>query len=85
MKSKNCGYEYKHLTGVFYANSLVRRKHIFEVPMRYCMTQERNAQSVAACPLSCEGEPVEKVCGSDGNIYDSECEMKSLTCGYGLV
>ncbi|XP_065352950.1 serine protease inhibitor dipetalogastin-like [Cloeon dipterum] len=65
MKSKNCG------------------KHVFEIPMKYCksLTQERNALPTIDCPTTCDDEPVEKICGSDGNVYDNECDMKSNTCG----
>ncbi|KAF4521567.1 hypothetical protein B566_EDAN001287 [Ephemera danica] len=72
--------------GVIYSN-ICRMKskncgrHVFEVPMRYCLSQERNAASVASCPLSCDGEKKELVCGSDNNVYGSECEMRMLTCG----
>ncbi|XP_034256084.1 agrin [Thrips palmi] len=73
MKSKNCG------------------KHVFEVPMSFCMTQERTSggsgaggaasAASAACPTSCEGEKERLTCGSDANVYRSECELKMLNCG----
>lgn len=58
------------------------RKHVFEVPMAFCMSQERNPGAAAACPTSCTGDRERLVCGSDGNIYRSECEMKMLNCGW---
>lgn len=61
-------------------------KHVFEVPISFCMTQERNAGSnnqIEDCPTECEknNSPSQYVCGSDGNIYSSTCELKMLNCG----
>ncbi|KAG8037555.1 hypothetical protein G9C98_005765, partial [Cotesia typhae] len=57
-------------------------KHVFEVPMSFCVSRERNSGSVGnACPLDCKDEPEVQVCGSDGNIYRNECELKMLNCG----
>lgn len=69
------------------------RKHVFEVPMSFCMTQERTSggsgaggagasSAAAACPTTCEGEKERLTCGSDANVYRSECELKMLNCGY---
>lgn len=69
MKTTNCG------------------KHVFEVPLSYCMTQERNGNKnnyIDDCPTDCSGEQRETICGSDGNIYNSLCEMKMLNCGYAI-
>lgn len=68
MRSANCG------------------KHIFEVPMSYCMSQEQRTANVAGnpvldCPTDCAKVPQQLVCGSDGNIYSSMCELKMLNCG----
>lgn len=69
MRSTNCG------------------KHIFEVPMSYCMMQEQRTANIAGnpaldCPTDCARVPQQLVCGSDGNIYSSTCELKMLNCGY---
>lgn len=56
---------------------------MFEVPMAYCMTQERNPTGALGgiCPTSCENEKERLTCGSDSNIYRNECELKMLNCG----
>lgn len=57
-------------------------KHVFEVPMAFCLSQERNRiGSSNACPVNCDKEKERLTCGSDGNVYRSECEMKMLNCG----
>lgn len=68
MRSTNCG------------------KHIFEVPMSYCMMQEQrtaniNGNQALDCPSDCAKVPQQLVCGNDGNIYSSMCELKLLNCG----
>lgn len=59
---------------------LIFSKHVFEVPMSFCVSRERTSGS-NACPLDCKNEPEVSVCGSDGNIYRNECEMQMLNCG----
>lgn len=61
-------------------------KHVFEVPMSYCMAQERTGTAsgnfiVEDCPTDCTTAPQQLVCGSDNNIYSSLCELKMLNCG----
>ncbi|XP_030372681.1 agrin [Scaptodrosophila lebanonensis] len=68
MRSSNCG------------------KHVFEVPLSFCMPQERHGSSQSeTCPTECpkseSDSPSQYVCGSDGNIYSSLCELKMLNCG----
>nr|BAM19105.1 follistatin [Papilio polytes] len=62
MKATNCG------------------KHVFEVPMAFCVSQERTSGG-ESCPTDCSGQKEKLVCGSDENIYRNECEMKMLNCG----
>jgi hypothetical protein len=57
---------------------------VFEVPMSFCVSHERNANG-NGCPLNCEGEDESLTCGSDGNVYRNECELKMLNCGYVIV
>ena len=57
-------------------------KHVFEVPMSYCVSLERTSGGQTnACPLDCKNEPEMPTCGSDGSIYRNECEMQMLNCG----
>lgn len=54
--------------------------------MSFCVTQERTrGGSMAPCPTQCPKaqQDLSKpfVCGSDGHLYNSECEMRMLNCG----
>lgn len=82
MSKPTCGSD-----GNIYSNACRMKskncgKHVFEVPMAFCLSQERNrVGSANACPVSCEKEKDRMTCGSDGNVYRNECEMKMLNCG----
>ena len=61
------------------------RKHVFEVPLAYCMSQERTSGSVQnECPTNCTKSD-QQICGSDSNVYSSECEMDLMNCGLVII
>lgn len=84
MKVKNCGYltlyhrysRGRHLNGTVCL--FFRSRHVFEVPINNCIPQER---AIANCPTNCSQAEPQQVCGSDGNIYSSLCELRMLNCG----
>ncbi|CAG0913064.1 unnamed protein product [Notodromas monacha] len=66
-------------------------RHVYEVPMALCINNdaqneasEPNLSSKAkytSCPANCSTVPVSPVCGSDGRLYNSLCELRMLNCG----
>ncbi|PSN57361.1 hypothetical protein C0J52_02897 [Blattella germanica] len=75
-----CGSDGKIYSNACRMKSKNCGKHVFEVPMSFCVSHERNAHG-NGCPLNCEGEDENLTCGSDGNVYRNECELKMLNCG----
>ncbi|GAB6022272.1 hypothetical protein CHUAL_014184 [Chamberlinius hualienensis] len=53
-------------------------KHVYEIPMVYCIMSREEYKD---CPKDCQGLNQTKLCGSDGNVYNNECELRMLTCG----
>lgn len=47
--------------------------------MAFCVSQERTRDG-NGCPSNCPDQD-KPVCGSDGMVYKSECELKLLNCG----
>lgn len=81
-----CSYNKSKFINViwcYYNNTLLIfncSKHVFEVPMAFCMSQERTSGG-EACPNDCSGFKEKLVCGSDESLYRNDCEMKMLNCG----
>ena len=62
----------------FYIIQLNGRRHVFEIPITNCIPQER---ATSKCPSDCKDVQSDPVCGSDGNIYHSLCELQLFNCG----
>jgi len=58
-------------------------KHVYEVPAPFCLNKLYRTK----CPTSCDKENTNKkpVCGSDGQLYASKCELEKMTCGFPLT
>ncbi|XP_017779297.1 PREDICTED: serine protease inhibitor dipetalogastin [Nicrophorus vespilloides] len=76
-----CGSDGKIYSNVCRMKSKNCGKHVFEVPMAYCQEGQERTRSSLVCPSECPNEPERPTCGSDGQIYKSECELKLLNCG----
>lgn len=74
-------YRHRVLQAVSDQYFCVHRKHVFEVPMAFCVSQERTSGG-EPCPTDCQGQKEKLICGSDENIYRNECEMRMLNCGW---
>ena len=57
-------------------------RHVYEVPAPFCLNKLYRTK----CPMDCSQETKTKpVCGSDGQLYASKCEMEKMTCGFPLT
>ncbi|XP_069039939.1 agrin isoform X5 [Lepisosteus oculatus] len=45
-----------------------------------CVQSSDGQSAKCMCPLSCEQEPLRRVCGSDGQDYPSECQLNQHAC-----
>ncbi|KPP76782.1 hypothetical protein Z043_103845 [Scleropages formosus] len=45
-----------------------------------CVQSSDGQSAKCMCPLSCEGQREQVVCGSDGKDYPSECELNKQAC-----
>ena len=54
-----------------------------QVPAPFCLNKLYRTR----CPTDCEKEnrASKPVCGSDGQLYASKCELMKMTCGFPLT
>ena len=67
----------ENLSPDLYSNQNHFRRHVYEMPVPFCL----NKMYRTNCPMDCSNKETEPTCGSDGNIYRNECELKKMTCG----
>lgn len=46
----------------------------------YSECQVSQDKPTCVCPANCDNEPKKRLCGNDGQTYESECHMRIASC-----
>ncbi|XP_018334897.1 serine protease inhibitor dipetalogastin, partial [Agrilus planipennis] len=71
-----CGTDAKTYTNPCQLSIATCLKGVQMAHIGNCTTLKRSQ----SCPSDCDNETKEPVCGSDGNVYKSLCDLKKQTC-----